>query len=79
MPEEGSGGGPRKMRGHGKCLHEEVVERALYRIIKDLSEALERTPHTISSRPLIEGALKLSMGAYNSSRELLEKCRASEA
>ncbi|MCE4603736.1 MAG: hypothetical protein F7B20_02075 [Aeropyrum sp.] len=57
------------------CLDEEVVERALYRIIQDLAEALERTPATISSKPLIEGALKLAMGAYNSSRRILESCR----
>ena len=57
------------------CLHERVVESALYRIIRDLSEALERTPPTLTSHSLIEGSLKLALGAYESSRILVERCR----
>ncbi len=57
------------------CLHERVVEAALYRIIRDLSEALERTPPTVTSHSLVEGALKLALGAYESSRLIAERCR----
>ena len=56
------------------CKDVEIVERSLYRILGDLSEALERTPPTITSRPLIEGALKLAMGAYNSIYRLKTLC-----
>ncbi|MCE4611378.1 MAG: hypothetical protein F7B17_05345 [Desulfurococcales archaeon] len=56
------------------CRDVEIVERSLYRIIGDLAEALERTPPTISSKPLIEGALKLAMGAYNSIYRLKTLC-----
>ncbi|BAN89789.1 hypothetical protein ACAM_0320 [Aeropyrum camini SY1 = JCM 12091] len=56
-------------------MHEEIVERALYRIVEDLAEALDRTPPTVSSRALVEGALKLALGAYNSARALREECR----
>ena len=56
------------------CRDVEIVERSLYRILEDLAEALERTPPTISSKPLIEGALKLAMGAYNSIYRLKTLC-----
>ncbi len=58
------------------CQRVEVIERALYRIIEDLVEALNRTPATVTSKPLVEGALKLALGAYNSARDLKLKCRA---
>ncbi|WP_131160103.1 hypothetical protein [Aeropyrum pernix] len=58
-----------------RCMHEEIVERALYRIVEDLAEALDRTPPTVSSRALVEGALKLALGAYNSARLLRDECR----
>lgn len=58
----------------GPCMHERIVEAALHRIIRDLSEALERTPPTVTSHSLIEGALKLALGAYQSSLAMLDKC-----
>jgi len=59
----------------GPCMHEAIVEGALHRIIRDLAEALERTPPTVTSHSLVEGALKLALGAYQSSLKLLEECR----
>ena len=56
------------------CMHEKIVEAALHRIIRDLGEALERMPPTITSHSLVEGALKLALGAYASSLELLKQC-----
>jgi hypothetical protein len=35
--------------GREACRHAEIVERALYRVLRDLAEALDRTPPTISS------------------------------
>jgi len=51
-----------------------MLERGLKRVIEDLAEAVDRTPYTISSRQLIEGALKLSLGLYNTLRHLREEC-----
>lgn len=61
-----------------ECMEQEIVEAALYRIIRDLGEALDRTPATLTSRSLIEGALRLALGAYEHARRLADECRARE-
>jgi hypothetical protein len=52
------------------CL--EALERALKKSIRLLLDAVDRTPPIISSRPLLEEALDLLMGAY-STLIMLEK------
>jgi len=64
-----------RVRVEVECSDIYVIEGALRRIVKDLTEALDRTPYTVTSRQLIEGSLKLSMGAYNVALRLLDKCR----
>jgi len=44
------------------CL--ETLERTLRKSIRILSDAVDRTPPIITSRPLLEEALDLLMGAY---------------
>jgi len=55
------------------CLLVETLRRSSLKILKDLTEALERTPYLISSRPLIESSLKLSESLVNISLELSSK------
>ena len=57
-----------------ECSELYVVERALRRVVRDLIEALDRTPYTVASRPLIEGSLKLSLGAYNTILRASRRC-----
>ena len=55
------------------CILVEALKRISLKILKDLTEALERTPYLISSRPLIESSLKLSESLVNVSLELSSK------
>ena len=50
-----------------------VIVEGLRRIVRDLEEAVDRTPHTVSSRPLIEGSLRLALGVYSVALNL-EEC-----
>ena len=58
------------MTGRGDCAYLTVVLESLRRIQRDLAEALDRTPATVSSRTLIEGALRLAEGGLNAAMAL---------
>ena len=62
--------------GDEACLRLEAVVRALRRVTRDLAAALDRIPPGVTAKPLVEGALRLSQGALNSSLGLasLLKC-----
>ena len=47
----------------------------LKRLIEDLGEAIDRTQHTITSRQLVEGPLKLSQGLQNIVKHPGTECR----
>jgi len=47
------------------CFYILVALQGVRRARRDLADAIDRTPATISSKPLIEGALKLLMGVSN--------------
>ena len=53
-----------------ECLSIKVIVKGLRRIHEDLVEALDRTPYTISSRPLIESSLKLLEAIINETNAL---------
>ncbi|MCE4621007.1 MAG: hypothetical protein F7B95_01030 [Desulfurococcales archaeon] len=53
-----------------ECLSIKVIVKGLKRIHEDLVEALDRTPYTISSRPLIESSLKLLEAVINETSAL---------
>lgn len=53
-----------------ECLSIRVIVKGLKRIHEDLVEALDRTPYTISSRPLIESSLKLLEAIINEASTL---------
>ncbi len=55
------------------CILVETLKRISLKILKDLTEALEKTPYLVSSRPLIESSLKLSESLVNVSLELSSK------
>jgi hypothetical protein len=52
------------------CILLETLWRITIKIHQNLSEALERTPHIISSRALIDSSLKLSSSLINITEEL---------
>ena len=54
-----------KPQGGDVCFYILVALQGVRRARRDLAEAIDRTPATISSKPLIEGALKLLMGVSN--------------
>ena len=56
------------------CMEVEALARGLRKITRDLAEAVDRTPHTISSRHLIESALDLAEGLYNVALSLGDRC-----
>jgi hypothetical protein len=45
------------------------------RLIEDLGEAIGKTQHTITSRQLVEGPLKLSQGLQNMVKHPRTECR----
>jgi hypothetical protein len=47
------------------CFYILVALQGVRRARRDLAEAIDRTPATLSSKPLVEGALKLLMGVSN--------------
>ncbi len=56
------------------CLAVEVLVRGFKKLHKDLVEAVDRTPYTVSSRHLIESALSLVEGLYNVVLSLEAEC-----
>ena len=62
-----------RSQGEDLCFYILVALQGVRRARRDLAEAIDRTPATISSKPLIEGALKLLMGVSNAlTRAVLE-------
>ncbi len=61
-----------------ECRYVTVILEGLRRVHRDLAEALDRTPATVTSRPLVEGALRLAEGSLNAALALasLMDCRA---
>lgn len=47
------------------CFYILVALQGVRRARRDLAEAVDRIPATISSKPLVEGALKLLLGVSN--------------
>lgn len=47
------------------CFYILVALQGIRRARRDLAEAVDRAPATLSSKPLVEGALKLLMGVSN--------------
>ncbi|GAB6147623.1 hypothetical protein JCM10135_01640 [Stetteria hydrogenophila] len=45
------------------CFYLAIAMEGVRRARRDLAEALDRTPAVVSSKPLIEGALRLLLGA----------------
>ena len=55
------------------CFLVETLRRIGLKIHQNLAEALERTPHIISSRALIESSLRLSESLINIVRDMDSK------
>ncbi len=63
-----------------QCFFIETVRRISTKIHRQLVDALERTPHIISSRKYIETSLKLSESLINISKMLEESfCNKTES
>lgn len=52
----------------------EVLERGLARIVRDLAEAVDRTPHTVASRHLIEGSMRMAISLYGVAARVYREC-----